>query len=147
MFLNLAYSVVEKWWPAQVILDDAAKFTNIALDLMLAVGLFVYLLYRFLLWRFWRTDDAAGVNNLRGPWWLGLIAGIIAQWTISFILGLSLVPDKDFPIYVAIILTGAAAGILAAIWFWLLSLFSSPMRSWLAPPLRAWIFGLLGITR
>jgi hypothetical protein len=147
MFLSLAYSLVERWWPAQVIVDDAAKFTNIALDVMLVVGIFVFLLYRFLLWRLWSTNDAAGVKYLRGPWWCAVIVGAVIQLTISIILGLSLIPDKDFSIVLAIILTGMVTALLTWCWFWILSLFSSPMRSWLAPPLRPWIFKLLGITR
>ena len=129
------------WQPIEIDWEDWVSFLDSTILALIISILVVYLLYLFLLPRFWRIKKPKDVFKLRGPFKSSLTVVFLLQVIVDALIFLVKNPDA-FSIISYSLEWSLITGLVGMFVIWVLSLIHSPVKIKFAPWGRKTLFKL-----
>lgn len=128
--------IAEHHTPPEIDVETWGNFVTKILSLSIVLVAVVYFIYITVLHKLIRVDSYQKIFKLRRPWLLGFIILFASQIIVGTMVGLSMIPRRDFVTVVTIIGYSGLLAIIGTILYWIFSLVYSPDKVKYTPPLR-----------
>ena len=120
--------IADRWQPYEVDWSDWVSFLDTTILALIISILFVYLLYLFLLPRFWRIEEYEDVFKLRGPFKWSLVVVFVVQVIVDIVVLVIKVPYAFFSTIQYSLEWSLITGLVGILSIWILALIHSPAK-------------------